>query len=90
MPTPPSPPHPGELKELDNFEKNLFNVVTTGKFRKLNRSFQEKNEICYLGHQIINDCLYLQIKAVIFIKQLRKTIISYIERYYNEVLQEMD
>ena len=51
--------HSGELKELDNFEKDLFNVVTTGKFRKLNRNFQEKNEIWYLGHQIINDCAYI-------------------------------
>ena len=31
-----------QLKKLDNFEKNLFNVVTSLKFRKLNDHFQEK------------------------------------------------
>ena len=30
------------MKELDNFEKDLFNVVTSLKFRKLNGDFQEK------------------------------------------------
>ena len=30
------------LRELDNFEKGLCNVVTSLKFRKLNNSFQEK------------------------------------------------
>ena len=34
--------HPGQLKELGNFEKDLFNVVTSLKFRKLNDNFQEK------------------------------------------------
>ena len=34
--------HPGQLKELDSFEKDLFNVVTSLKFRKLNNNFQEK------------------------------------------------
>ena len=34
--------HPGQFRELDNFEKDLFNVVTPLKFRKLNDSFQEK------------------------------------------------
>ena len=34
--------HPGQLKELDNFKKDSFNVVTSLKFRKLNDSFQEK------------------------------------------------
>ena len=34
--------YPGQLRELDNFEKDLFNVVTSLKFRKLNDSFQGK------------------------------------------------
>ena len=34
--------HPSQLKELDNFKKDSFNVVTSLKFRKLNDSFQEK------------------------------------------------
>ena len=34
--------HPCQLRELDNFEKELFNVVASLKFRKLNDSFQEK------------------------------------------------
>ena len=32
------------LRELDNFEKDLFNVVTSLKFRKLNDIFQEKTK----------------------------------------------
>ena len=34
--------HPCQLRELDNFEKDFFNVVASIKFRKLNDSFQEK------------------------------------------------
>ena len=34
--------HPCQLRELDNFEKDLFNVVAFLKFRKFNDSFQEK------------------------------------------------
>ena len=34
--------HPCQLRESDNFEKDLFNVVAYLKFRKLNDSFQEK------------------------------------------------
>ena len=34
--------HPCQLRELDNFEKDLFNVNTSLKFRKLNDSFQGK------------------------------------------------
>ena len=37
--------HLWQLRELDNFEKDSFNVVTSLKFRKLNDSFQEKYEI---------------------------------------------
>ena len=32
------------MRELDNFEKDLFNVVASLKFRKLNDSFQEKKK----------------------------------------------
>ena len=34
--------HPCQLRELDNFEKALFNVVPSLKIRKLNETFQEK------------------------------------------------
>ena len=34
--------HPCQLRELDNFEKDLFNVVPSLKIRKLNETFQEK------------------------------------------------
>ena len=34
--------HPCQLRELDNFEKDLFNVVSSLKFRKLNDNFEEK------------------------------------------------
>ena len=34
--------HPYQTRELDNFEKDLFNVVASLKFRKLNDSFQQK------------------------------------------------
>ena len=34
--------HPGQLKELNNFEKDLFNVISSLKFRKLNENFHEK------------------------------------------------
>ena len=34
--------HPCQLRKLDNLEKDLFNVVASLKFRKLNDSFQEK------------------------------------------------
>ena len=34
--------HPCQLRKLDNFEKDLFKVVASLKFRKLNDSFQEK------------------------------------------------
>ena len=34
--------HPCQLRELDKFEKDLFNVVSSLKFRKLSDSFQEK------------------------------------------------
>ena len=34
--------HPGQLREVDNFEKDLFNIVASLKFRKLNDSSQEK------------------------------------------------
>ena len=37
--------HPCQLRELDNFEKDLLNEVASLKFRKLNASFQEKNKI---------------------------------------------
>lgn len=32
----------GQLKELDNFQINLFNIVTSLKFKKLNDSFKKK------------------------------------------------
>ena len=37
--------HKGQLKELKNLEKHLFNVVTSLKFRKLNDDFQKKKLI---------------------------------------------
>ena len=36
--------HPWQLRELDNFEKDLFKAVASLKFRKLNDSFQEKKK----------------------------------------------
>ena len=36
--------HPCHLREFDDFEKDLFNVAASVKFRKLNYSFQEKTK----------------------------------------------
>ena len=33
--------HPGQSKELENFEKDLFNIATSLKFRTLKNSFKE-------------------------------------------------
>ena len=34
--------HPGQLKKLGNFEKNLFKIATSFKFRKLNAISKKK------------------------------------------------
>ena len=34
--------HPRQLKELENFEKDLFNIVNCLKFRNVNDDFQEQ------------------------------------------------
>ena len=34
--------HPGQLKKLDNFEKDLFNIATSFKFRKFNAISKKK------------------------------------------------
>ena len=46
---------PCQLRELENFEKDLFNVVASLKFRKLNDSFEEK----ILGNQTITEFVYI-------------------------------
>ena len=67
--------HLGQLKELKFFEKDLLDLVTSLKFRKLIKNFHEKMISWTSNHHRM--CLYLQIKPVIFIKQLCKNIISY-------------
>ena len=47
-----------QLKKLDNFEKNLFNVVTSLKLRKLNDHFQEKMKSNILDESSTNVLMF--------------------------------
>ena len=62
------PPRPTE--KIDNFEKGLFNVVPSLKFKILNYNFQEKMKSDILDIKSSPNVL-------IFVNQLRKNIISY-------------
>ena len=72
--------HPCQLRELDNFEKGLFNVVASLEFRKLNGSFQEK---------IKSDISKIKSSPIVFIfADKTSNIDKAAPREYNKLLKE--
>ena len=72
--------HPCQLRESDNFEKDLFNVVAYLKFRKLNDSFQEKMK---------SDILEIKSSPNVFIfADKTSNIYKAAPREYNKLLKD--
>ena len=67
---------PCQLRELENFEKDLFNIVASLKFRKLNDSFEEKIKSDILEIKLSPNLFIFADKTSNITKQYHENIIS--------------